>query len=341
MKRKLVKSVLLLTLLLTAIISCDKNRTQRHDAVEKAKKLLELETRMNAINTGTGKMSNFMSVIGYSQLKDGELNIDGSTSDPGYPDSSYTDTTNYWEPITCAKVSESDNEDGTHTTIYDYGDGCDEYGSLYKGKIIYIWKNDNNNYYSKVIYENYYSYGIEMNGSSEYSFTSDGNSFVSMGVKDSSGDSTITIMPALFNWSGSSSAHEEISMLSDDGKTSYYKSDYVNKWDSATYKVLEGEYYYKSEADGYAYHYVVTEPLITDYTCTNAWVPVSGIEIITNTENGETTSYSLNYGTGTCDNLAELIENGVPSIVDFGELYRIYADETTTVTPGSAGISHK
>jgi hypothetical protein len=344
MKRKILKAVAILVVLFSIFISCDKNKTERNDAVEKAKKLLELETRMNAINTGTGKMSNFMSVIGYSQLKAGELNMDGSTTDPGYSDSIFADTTKFWEPLTCAKVSESDNGDGTHTTIYDYGDGCNEYGSLYKGKIIYIWKNENNTYYSKVIYENYYTYGVEMNGSSEYSFTSDGNSFYSIGTKiesGESGDSTVTIMPVEFNWSGSSSGHEEITMLYDDGTSNYYTSDYSNKWDSTSYKVLEGEYYYKSEADDYVYHYEVTEPLITDYTCTNSWVPVSGTENITNTEKGVTTSYSLNYGTGVCDNLAELIENGVSSIVDFSEIYKIFTDGTVTSTPGSGGKGRK
>jgi hypothetical protein len=120
-------------------------------------------------------------------------------------------------------------------------------------------------------------------------------------------------------------------MIYDDGNSTYYKSDYSNVWDSISYKILEGDYYFTSTSDGYEYHYLVTEPLITDYTCTDTWVPVSGIEIITTTENGETQEYILNYGIGICDNLAELTQNGKTSVIDFGELYRIIAGEDGTV----------
>jgi hypothetical protein len=336
MKKIIFNAIVLFAILLTGTISCDKSKTDKVNPTEKVKKILELEARMNALNSGTGKMTSFMSVIGYSQFKDGELNIDSTGSEPGYPDSIYYDTTNYWAPVTCAKVTESDNEDGTHTTIYDYGEGCDEYGSLTRGKITYIWKNDDNNYYSVVIYDHYYSYGVEMNGNSRYSFTSDGNSYFSYGNKEDYADSTVTIMPVEFNWSGTSTGHDEITMIYDDGNSTYYRSDYSNIWDSISYKVLQGEYYYSSESDGYEYHYLVTEPLITDYTCTSSWVPVSGIETITTTENGEIQEYTLNYGSGTCDNLAELTQDGETSVIDFGELYKIIEGGDGTVVPANA-----
>ena len=341
MKTIFFKAIVIITVFLTGMISCEKNNTKKGDPIEGVKELLELKTRMNAMNAGSGEMSNFMSIIGYSQLKNGELSIEGTNSDTVYLDSICCDTVNYWEFFTCATVSEYDNNDGTHTTIYDYGDGCEEFGTLYKGKITYIWSNENNYYYSKVIYDHYYNYGVEMNGISEYSFTSDGNSFFSTGTKENEGDSTLSTTPVEFNWSGSSSGHEDITMVNDDGESYYYLSDYSNKWDSTSYTVLEGEYYYKSESDGYEYHYIVTEPLVTNYKCTDSWVPVSGIETITNTENGVTHSYSLNYGTGICDNLAELIENGNASVIDFGELYKIFNDGTGSNSPGNAGNGRK
>ena len=341
MKRKTLKAIALFTIMIAVIISCEKNKTGKVDALESAKKLLELETRMNAMNSGTGKMNNFMSVIGYSQLKDGQLTIEGADSASGYIDSVYKDTTDYWTPMTCAKVTESDNEDGTHTTIYDYGDGCDEYGTLFRGKITYIWKNENNNYYSKVLYENYYSYGVEMNGESDYTFTSDGYSYITVDGKENSGDSTITIMPVEFNWSGTSTGHEEITMVYDDGNSISYSSDFSNAWDNNSYKVYVGEYNYVSEADGYEYHYLVSEPLITDYTCTESWVPVSGVETITTIENEATTVYSLNYGSGNCDNLAELTENGKTSVIDFSEIFKTIEGGDGTVTPMNGRKGHK
>jgi len=337
MKKIIFNAIVLFAILLTGTVSCDKSKTDKVNQTEKVKKILELEARMNAINSGTGKMTSFMSVIGYSQFKDGELNIDSTGSEPGYPDSIYYDTANYWAPITCAKVTETDNEDGTHTTIYDYGDGCDEYGSLSKGKITYIWRNDNNNYYSEVIYDHYYSYGVEMNGNSQYSFTSDGNSYFSMGTKEDYGDSTVTVMPVEFNWSGTSTGHDDITMVYDDGNSTYYRSDFSNIWDSISYKVLQGDYYYSSTSDGYEYHYLVTEPLITDYSCISSWVPVSGMETITTTENGEIEEYTLDYGNGTCDNLAELTQNGKTSVIDFGELYKVIEGGDGTVVPSNNG----
>jgi hypothetical protein len=336
MKRRSFYTVVLFTLILTGIVSCEKNKTNPNSPAETVKRMLEMEARMNALNSGTGKMTNFMSVIGYSQFKEGNLSISGADSMPGSPDSTYFDSTAYWSPVTCAKVTETVNEDSTHTTVYDYGDGCNEYGSFTKGKITYIWKNDNNNYTSEVIYEHYYSYGVEMNGSSKYSFTSNGNSYVLMGTVENSGDTTVSVMPVAFNWSGTSDAHEDITMTFDDGTSTYYRATYSNEWDSASYKVLQGEYYYKNSSEGYAYHYLVTEPLITDYTCSGSWVPVSGIETISTTQNGETQEYSLNYGNGTCDNLAELTENGQTTIVDFGELYKVIEGGNGTVTPMTA-----
>ena len=332
MKKLTLNSIVLITVILAGAVSCEKRKTPSDNSVENVKKILELEARMNAINTGTGKMTSFMSVIGYSQLKNGELNISSTDGNPGTLDSLEYDTINYWAPVTCAIVTESDNEDGTHTTVYDYGTGCDEYGSLIRGKITYIWKNDNNNYSSVVMYDHYYSYGIEVNGISKYSFTSDANSFITIKETDNADDSTISIMPVQFNWSGTCAGSDEITMLYDDGNSTYLKSEYLNEWDSISYRVTQGDYFYSSKAEGYEYHYLVTVPLITDYKCKESWVPVSGIETIATTEDGETREYLLDYGTGNCDNLAQITENGKTSIVDFGELYKIIDNGDGTVT---------
>jgi hypothetical protein len=174
---------------------------------------------------------------------------------------------------------------------------------------------------------------------SEYFFTSDGYSYFTRVVKEDKNDSTVTISPVVFNWSGSSTGHEDITMVTDDNTTYFYLSDYSNKWDSLSYTVLVGDYYSENESDDFncEYHYTVDRPLITDYRCTDSWVPVSGIEIITNTENGKTSNYSVDYGSGACDNLAQMTENGITSVIDFGELYYIKVDSTGSTSPGNAG----
>jgi hypothetical protein len=86
----------------------------------------------------------------------------------------------------------------------------------------------------------------------------------------------------------------------------------------------------------------VSEPLITDYKCTESWVPVSGIETITTTQNdGTSQEYSLNYGNGTCDNLAELTENGQTTTIDFGQLYKVMEGGKGVVIPMTANKRFK
>jgi hypothetical protein len=343
MKRQFIYFLGFVVMILSVITSCEKSKSNNQDLSAGAEKFLELKTRINAMNAGSGQMSDFLTVIGNSQIKEGDLNIPGSNADSSYIDSISVNPDGYWDYVTCATVTEYNNPDGTHTTSYDYGDGCDEYGALYKGKITYIWRNEGNNYYSKVIYESYYSYGVKMNGMSEYSFTSDGYSSFSTGDKEISNDSTVTVSPVLFNWSGSSTGHEELTMVTDDGASYYYLSDYSNKWDSASYTVLEGAYYCKNESDEFnsEYDYTVTKPLVTRYTCVNSWVPVSGVEIISNKENDNTSSYSVDYGNGDCDNLALLTENGKTSVVDFSKIYYEKVDSSGTSSPGAQGRSGK
>jgi len=230
------------------------------------------------------------------------------------------------------------NGDGTFTTIYDYGDGCDEFGYLAKGKITYIWKNVGNDYYSKVLYDHYYNYGMEMNGYSEYSFISDGNSYFEYDSAQGSKDSLVS--PGIvFYWSGTSTGKDDISIVYDNGEKYTYTSNYSNKWDNSTYTVLEGEYTCISEPDGYEYHYLVTTPLFYNYACTNTWVAVSGVETIHYKDVAESYDFLIDYGNGNCDNLATITENGETSVVDFGELIYEYCGEdvvsdSTTAYPG-------
>lgn len=343
MKKSITRIAIFIIAIMVVVISCEKNRTDNHNLSKGAEKFLELKTRLNAVNAGSGQMSDFLSVIGRSQVKEGDIGIAGTNVDSAYIDSISVNPDDYWGYFTCAKVTDSDNPDGTHTTIYDYGDGCDEYGSLYKGKVTYIWSNTDNDYYSKVIYENYYSYGVTMNGMSEYSFESDGNSWYSTGSKEISGDSAVTSMPVVFNWSGSSIGHEDMTIVTDDGSRYIYLSDYSNKWDSVSYTVSHGSYYCKNESPDFnsEYQYSVTKPLVTSYKCTDSWVPVSGVETITDTQNDVTNTYTVDYGKGECDNLALLTENGNTSVIDFSKIYYEQADSSGTVSPASPGRKGK
>jgi hypothetical protein len=229
-----------------------------------------------------------------------------SAGDSAVADTVVTDSA-FWDNYTCAEVIDSIDENGNNYFIYDYGiEGCDFLGSLIKGKITYIWSQQNEIYTSKVIYDNYSGYGLTMNGFSEYTYTVDNMTFL---PEDS----------ASINWSGSSSCTENIEMVTAEGETYSYTGNYSSEWDNNSYTVHEGEYSYKNLTQGYEYTYKVSKDLYYNYTCSETYVPVSGIEEIIQKENNTTTSFVTDYGNGTCDNLATISENGTSYLVDFGE----------------------
>jgi hypothetical protein len=348
MKSKTSLSLLLGMLILTGIFSCEKEKEEKPEPSETVKNYLAIKTKMGMFNgmNSNGEMStmngnsdqsrNFMAVIGISQFSSNSLEIESRGTEPGVSHGYPGDSIDVWEYYTCATVTETDNGDGTFTTVYDYGDGCDEYGSLFSGKMTYIWSNEGNNYYSMVIYDNYYSYGTKMNGFSEYSFTSDGNSYYGYATKEIT-DDTVYAPDVFFNWSGTSTAIEEMTIIFDNGESYAYSSDYSNKWDSVSFTLLTGEYNFKNEAEGYEYNYLVTKPLFTDYRCSETWVPVSGIESIYYKESGLSAHFTLDYGNGSCDNLGILTENGESSVVDFGEMIQMYNDGVVSDTDSSSG----
>jgi hypothetical protein len=334
MKMKTKNYVLIGLLIFVGFISCNKDTSPIKKQNEVIDRYLEFKTKMNAFSGNTGQMSNFMNVIGASQFYRNTLQLKSSNDNSTLKDSTTpVDTSGYWGNWTCAKVSDFDNPDGTHTTIFDYGAGCDEFGSLTKGKITYIWKNIGNDYYSKVLYENYYSYGLEMNGFSEYSFQSDGNSTFDYDTTGVTGDSTFTTS-VVFYWTGTSSGSDTMSMKYDTGEQYTYTSKFKNKWDNTSFTVLEGNYSCTSQPDGYSYQYEVAKPLITSYECPTSWVPVSGIESINYNDLKVIYNFTIDYGDGSCDNIATITENGESSEIDFGELLYYYCGTDSVSTPG-------
>jgi hypothetical protein len=335
MKPKAIKPILIVLFVIIGFLSCNKDKSTNPKQNDIIDRYLEFKTKMSAFSENTGQMSNFMNVIGASQLNRNSLKLKAAKHKTALLDSlPPDDSTGYWDNWTCATVTEFDNNDGTHTTIFDYGSGCDEYGSMTKGKITYVWKNEGNDYYSKVLYEHFYSYGLEMNGYSEYSFTSDGNSYIEYDTTGIYGDSITTTGGVAFYWSGSSTGSDTMTMVYDSGERYSYTSRFNNKWDNTSFTVLEGEYNCKSEPDSYSYHYVVNEPLVTNYECPNAWVPVMGIEAIHYKDLKEVYDFTIDYGEGACDNLATITENGESTIIDFGELLEIYCGTDSITTRG-------
>ena len=279
---------------------------------EVIKELLELKAGMGDLKSDDNIYSNS------SSFKKSFASMKVKT----YKSSFKGDSTN-WEDwsdyVTCATVTESVDAQGNFVSVYDYGtDGCEEYGELIRGKITYIWSesDDEGVYYSKVIYDDYYAYEMLMNGYSEYSFT--------MSDFD----------PLNWNFSGTATCTDDISMIFDDGSDYTYNGTYSDKWDETSYTVLEGNYSYRSNSDDYEFSYKVTKELVYNYSCDTEsewiYVPVSGIEVIKYTEDGETGEFSIDYGDGSCDNLAIITKDGVSEEIDFSDYWdEIWCDDNT------------
>ena len=338
MKSLLYQSLFICVLSLI-LFSCEK---EEDDALNQNMKLF-MEFKNKNMTSEVGGVNNFMSVISASQFNSKSLNLAGYNSNEGYGDVNCLecDSSQNWSYFTCATVTETKNADGTTTTIYDYGTGCDEYGSLMKGKITYIWKNEGSSYESKVIYDHFYSYGTEINGYSENNFTSDGNSYFeysNSGTSDGGvagggvGGDSISYPEIAFNWSGTNISKEVLTITADDGQKYNYDSENSTKWDNSTYTVLTGVYNYYSNTEDYEYHYLVSKPLVTNYECSFSWVPVSGVEKTTSIKSGMRNELIINYGNGECDNYALVTNNGKTTKIDLSEWFNMSNDSTVSNT---------
>lgn len=224
----------------------------------------------------------------------------------------------------CAVITNTTNEDGSQTTIYDYGDGCEEGWGDYKytmfGKYTSTYLNlisqngsvFKNSYYYKSTYDNYG--GIYTGG---WSFLMNGG-----GIYE--GESEYDTATQKF--SGTYSYDDE-TMYRYDSTDYYYKSKGTTRYstdkyiiESSTGSYTYGDNYYKSK---------VLKPMIADYSCyrQNSLVDnfcfffmfVEGRERIQYKDGDEEGSFEIDYGDGTCDNIVTIYENGKISVVDLSK----------------------
>lgn len=334
MNANYVKVLILAFWVTIFVTSCNKEEKMQQPSSEIVNTFLELKTKMNVHTRNSDGISNFMSIIGKNMMmrtmKKG-YSLKGDSISGG-TDSTGIDSTWYWDYKSCAQITEYVNNEGMNVTVYDYGTGCDEYGVLFSGKITYLWRNNENEYYSSVIYEEYSSYGMTINGTSSYQFEMDGTYF-----KDSTdvvaGKDSTTMNYGYVYWSGVSSCSDDIEIVYETGEHYIYNSAYKSEWKGNNYTLISGKYIYEDLTTGDKYEYSVKQPLVYNYDCVNVWVAVSGVESIYYKDIDEEYQFTIDYGNGTCDNLAILTENGESYEIDFEELYKIYYNDSDgTVT---------
>lgn len=228
-----------------------------------------------------------------------------------------------WQWDSCAEITEFDNEDGSHTVIHDYGDGCEEgwgeYIYLMFGKFIETYRYLHNqsgsafsdDYLYRAQYDNYGGRYYEdnnewrLNGFWEYA----GSSSYDTAKNEFSGD---------FSYQGDSeySYGDEQYSYQGSGETSYNEKEYTMK--SGGYRYAVGDDYYQTE---------IVKPLVYKYSCSIfpsldglfLMTYVSGIERISYRQGDKEGSFIIDYGDGECDNVIVIIENGKRIKVDLSD----------------------
>jgi hypothetical protein len=262
---------------------------------------------MNNLGLAGGRVSDDSTVIG-----------DTTVIDPGY-----------W--TTCAEVSETENEDGSRTIVYDYGEGCDEgwgdWTYILRGKWIqtslnqvrYAGTTIHNDYRYTMDYENYggtytydtMSYDWELNG---------GSDFEGYSMYD-----TVN-----YEFSGRYS-YEDDTEYTYDNLSYRYISSGESFYDSKQYVIEASDYRY-SNGSNY-YQVTVLKPLVYKYDC---WLEmdqlnrfcfwmtyVSGQERISYQQGEERGEFIIDYGDGSCDNIIYIIENGERIKIDLSQSWAV------------------
>jgi hypothetical protein len=299
----------------------------------------QLDRQEGALN------QSFQNLFGnYMGMVRGRIAEDSTgNTEPGNPGDSTvwdypSDTVIYEDPwISCATITETVNEDGSVTTITDYGDGCEEGYSDWKyrmwGAVIstYLYNSTFNGsvfkdvYYFDSEYDHYGGYYYydssewEMNGTSHYE-----------------GESTYDTT----NWSFSGwSAYEDHTIYRWNETAYEYNGEGKFTYDNHLWVTEYSDYEYTT-GDDYYYKTSVLEPLVIDYSCTFPdhanglavsgtdsnfclLIPIyiSGVERIQYRQDGEAGDFIIDYGDGECDYIIKVTENGKTVTVNLAELW--------------------
>jgi hypothetical protein len=285
-----------------------------------------LSMRLGSINALAESMNgpinqSFRGLFNLTNIPNGKLSGD-STSNPSEPG----DTTIIEDPWqSCAIITEIDNEDGSHTTIQDYGEGCEEGWGDYKyhmyGKVTNTYRN------------NYLQLGTKFKDSYFYSVVYDhfggsynwGGNWETDGGGTYEGESEYDSVNQTF--SGSYSYEDEYTYTFD-SSTYFYSGIGTTHYDETKYVIESSEYEYAT-GENYFYKSKVLKPLVSNYSCySSLWAQesfamyitfVSGRERIQYRDGDIEGTFEIDYGDGECDNIITIYENGSKTVVDLSK----------------------
>ncbi len=225
----------------------------------------------------------------------------------------------------CLVETWEEDENGNYTYTLDFGDGCDYYGEFMKGKLVETGNYTGNSFSSSSTYTDFGGEDWSIDGTYNYSGTWEDTSE----TDPTNPDDSVWMYNATYSFEADltekytvydSTSNEEEVLTVD------YESSGSEKMDQDSYTV-ESRSESVSVSSGESYTSQVDTPLHMDYNCEDVWIFVSGVESGTYTYEGQSGSYSIDYGDGTCDNIISLTENGETEEIDLGEAWDEWEDE--------------
>jgi hypothetical protein len=326
---KYIKVLPLIIIIAFVVIACDNDPNDKAKFEElspQAQSYFKMN-RSNMVDNSVGIRTAGPMNMSFQSLfnaagSPGRMAGDSSETDP-------SDTTIYTEPwVSCAQITTVDSPDGSVTTTYDYGDGCEEGTDFYKiwsfGKYSFTYLNSITQ--TNTVYKDVYHYkNVYDNFGQRFIYDADTSLWITNGNYDYEGESEYDAGNNTFsgtyagNYQYDYTWNDQIYACEGNSKYNYTQSNFV---------IEKNSYSYTYGADNYKSD--VLEPLVYVYQCSQGDKPtvtyVSGREFIRYKQGDQEGSFEIYYGDGECDNIIVIIENGKRVEVDLSDLYVIMID---------------
>ena len=235
------------------------------------------------------------------------------------------------DETTCLVETWEDDGNGNYTFTLDFGEGCDYYGEFLKGKLVEKGSYSESGFSSTATYTNFGGNDWTIDGTHSYSGT-----WEEINETSEPADSSEYYYNASYQFSADlKTSYMEFGHDSTDEVSTGEQLIEVDYVAQGSEEVDQDGYTVQSRSEsitvstGESFSSQVDSPLFYDFNCENddVWIYVSGQESGSYTYEGQSGTYSIDYGDGECDNIVTVTENGVSEDIDLGEEWDEWEDE--------------
>jgi hypothetical protein len=338
----LLKSTCFSFLCAIAIASCESDSPENDIAQlsDNARQYLSMKMgsgySANSLDAGLGRGNPINE--SYQRLYS---NINGTSGRLKGDTAKTEDSTIYIEPwVSCAVITTTQNDNGSTTTVIDYGDGCEEGMDPWKyfmhGRYEYTYQNTFAE--QGTIWRDSYVYDSKsVNYGGSYRYDNEEVAWLSNGTSSYAGFSEYNTTTNEYSGNYNYSADEAFTY----GGVTYKNEGLAKSTYSNLQSVLEESNFKYSTGEDY-YQNIALTPLVTRFDCQSLayadaadgygnssesgevtmcyYIPyTSGIELIKFKQGNEEGSFQIDYGNGECDMEMTIIENGKRTTVNLME----------------------